>query len=281
MALTTGTKIDIRHDHISRNPNNPRKDVGDVSDLARSIRSEGIIVPLHVIPDATKGNGWYLLEAGERRWVASAGYLEMVPCIVNVPKAGESLLERALIIGLTENDQRTGLSAIERAHAYGRMRDDLGMSMTQIAERLGYTNATIGRYLSLLELTPATQKRVVEKKLSVEDAVQAVKRSRQVRRDKEGKKPVNIGWEPDHFIKTHRLAKVAHRICDAREHTSRRRLGNVACGYCWEEAIRQDQTAVLQAAYLDTQRDDKKPTFMPPFQTADGAARGDAIGNGI
>src|SRR5215831_492827 len=94
MATTTsspmGAKIDIRHDHISPNPNNPRREAGDVSDLARSIRSEGIKIPLLVIPDAAKGNGWFLLEAGYRRWVASAQILEFIPCIVNTPRPGES-----------------------------------------------------------------------------------------------------------------------------------------------------------------------------------------------
>jgi ParB family chromosome partitioning protein len=277
----TGTKIDIRHDHISPNPNNPRQDAGDVTDLARSIRSEGIIVPLLVIPDAQKGNGFFLLEAGFRRWIASAEFLEMVPCIVNVPKVGESLLERALITGLTENDQRTGLSAIERAHAYGRLRDDLGMSMTQIATRLGYTNATIGRYLSLLELAPASQKRVAKGDLSVEDAVEAVKRFRRDKRDKAGKKPIDVGWEPDHFTDRHHLAKKVQRMCDAREHTSRRRIRKIGCEQCWEDTIRQDQTTVLNSAYLDSQREGHNPVFLPPFQTADGAARGDTIANGI
>ena len=52
-------------------------------------------------------------------------------------------------------------------------------------------------------------------------------------------------WEPDHFTTTHALARKAAALCAAREHTARRHLGGVACGQCWETAIRADERIVV------------------------------------
>lgn len=48
-------------------------------------------------------------------------------------------------------------------------------------------------------------------------------------------------WEPDHFTPGHQLAKKAKALCEAREHTLRRRVGKTACGQCWETVIRADE----------------------------------------
>lgn len=267
--------------NIHPNPDNPRFEAGDVTALARSISEGELLSPLLVIPAPDFGEDHYMLEDGYRRWVSVTNGDEGIPCTVRIPEPGESLAVRALITGLITDLHKTHLTAMERGEAYGRLRDEAGMNQAQIAKMLGLTDGTIGRYLSLLELDEKSRKAVREGRLSVEKAVSAVQTHRAKQRKKKGKKPISVGWEPDHFTKEHHLAKKAMVMCDARRHNSRRRLGNIACGQCWEDAIRQDQTTILQAAYQDGQRESMKPTFLPPFNTADGAARPGVIGNGI
>ena len=273
--------ISIPKKNIHPNPHNPRFEAGDVSALARSISEDELLSPLLVIPAPEHGEDHYMLEDGYRRWVSVTSEDEEIPCTVRYPEDGEDLALRALITGLVTDLHKEHLSAVERAKAYGRLRDEAGMSQAMIAKRLGLSETTIGRYLSLLELSDKSIDAVKEGRLSVERAVTIITKHRAKQRKKAGKKPLDVGWEPDHFTKKHHLAKRAKLMCDAREHTSRRRLGDIACGQCWEDAIRQDQTTVLQAAYQDAQKESSNVKFLPPFQTADGAARPGVLGNGI
>ena len=66
-------------------------------------------------------------------------------------------------------------------------------------------------------------------------------------RSQRGRRRSRPLWEPDHFTTGHRLAREARALCDAREHTGRRRVGKVACGQCWETVIRQDERAAEAA----------------------------------
>jgi ParB family transcriptional regulator, chromosome partitioning protein len=273
--------IMVQKKNIHPNPDNPRYEAGDVTALSRSIDQEYLLSPLLVIPAPEFGDGHYMIEDGFRRWVSITDPELEIPCTVREPKEKEDLSVRALITGLVTDVHKEHLTAMERAEAYGRLRDENGMTQSSIARMLGLTDSTIGRYLSLLELSDKSKNAVRDGRLSVEKAVDAVQKHRAIRRKKQGKKPIDVGWEPDHFTDKHHLAKKARVMCDARNHSSRRRLGNIACGQCWEDAIRQDQTTVLQAAYNDGQKEKAKLTFVPPFATADGASRSGVIGNGI
>lgn len=247
-------EIQVPANRIHPNPNNPRREAGDVTELAASIRENGILQSVLLIPDTARGGDYFLLEAGFRRWTAARQIAEAypIPARVSIPKPGENMASRALITGLVENLHREGLGPMEKAHAYGRLRKEFDMTQAQIAKRVGLKSAgSVSRYLSLLDLSEATQDRVASGKLTVEDAAKAVVRTRQRARIAKGQKPVDNGWEPDHFTKNHFLWRKAKKLCDDREHNNRRRLGDVACGKCWEDVIRRDQTTVDQNTYQE------------------------------
>lgn len=266
--------ISVPIKNIHPNPDNPRFEAGDVTALARSISDEDLLSPLLVIPspDPTQGEGHYMIEDGYRRWVAAKerGRVSL-NCTVRYPAPGEDLRVRALITGLITDLHKEHLTAMERAEAYGRLRDEGGMSQGEIAQRLSLNTSTVSRYLSLLELSDKSKDDVRSGKLSVENAITAVKKHRAGQRKKEGKKPVDVGWEPDHFTRNHHLAKKAQTMCDAREHTGRRRYDGVACGQCWETVIRQDQSKVDYQEYKQAVEDaggQFAVPFLPPLMTA-------------
>lgn len=238
----------IHLDRIVRNPHNPRREVGDVTELAKSIQELGLLQSLLVRPIAS---GKYMLEAGERRWTAMRLGTNMTeaPCRVLETPEGMQPGQHSLLVGLVENTHRQDLNPIERAIGYGKLRDEYGMTQQQIAQAQGITDATVNHYMALLELDFKSQERVIRGSVTVNDAVKAVRAHRQQRRKKEGKKPATVFWEADWFTASHPLARKAATICDARQHTRRRRLGKKyqyagACGECWETAIRQDQDVV-------------------------------------
>ena len=64
---------------IDPHPDNPRKQIGDVTDLAASIKANGLLSPLSVVPNGER----YRVIAGHRRLAAckQAG-TGAVPCFV-------------------------------------------------------------------------------------------------------------------------------------------------------------------------------------------------------
>jgi len=262
-VINRSQMINVPVDFLHPNPDNPRSEAGDVTELARSIREEGLKQPLLVIPATLQfGSGHFMIEDGYRRWVAAKTVVRGVKCIVNYPLPEEDLTQRELFMALTTSEHSEPLTPMERAKAYGRLRDECHLNQGQIAKRLGLTGGTISRYLSLLELDEKTQANVAAGRLGVERAIDAVKHSRAKTRKKDGHKPVSVGWEPDAFNDKHPLAKRAKIVCDARDHSGRRRFAG-ACHACWETVIRQDQYTVV-VAELKASMPELQIPFIPP-----------------
>lgn len=113
---------------IDPHPDNPRKNIGDVTDLAASIKTNGLLTPLSVVPNGER----YMVIAGHRRLAAckQAG-TGAVPCFVLDLDPLQQL--EAMI---TENCQREQLTVLEEADAIQGMLD-LGATTASVAHRLG------------------------------------------------------------------------------------------------------------------------------------------------
>lgn len=113
---------------IDPHPDNPRKQIGDVTDLAASIKANGLLSPLSVVPNGER----YRVIAGHRRLAAckQAG-TGAVPCFVLDLDPLQQL--EAMV---TENCQREQLTALEEADAIQGMLD-LGATTANVAHRLG------------------------------------------------------------------------------------------------------------------------------------------------
>jgi ParB family chromosome partitioning protein len=229
-------------DRIEPHPANVREDLGDdLGDLARSIRRHGILQPLTVQPHPHKSNRYRIL-AGHRRFdAAQLAGLTAVPVVIRHGVTDEGALELMLV----ENCQRRELGAMERAEALGAL-VNRGYTHQRIAEQTGKSVSWVGYYLALLDLDEASQEKVRAGELAVKHAINGVRRARAKTRKKRGS-TADFTWEPDHLSRTHPQAKAAARFCDARGHTMRRRIGDVACGQCWESAIRLDERKVIEA----------------------------------
>lgn len=135
-----------------RHPDNPRKDLGDVTELAESIKVNGVLQNLTVVPligEITKkwGGESYRVIIGHRRLAAAklAG-LEELPCVVVEMSEREQLSTM-----LTENMQRSDLTIYEQAQGF-QMMLDMGDTVEDIAEKSGFSATTVRRRVKLLEL---------------------------------------------------------------------------------------------------------------------------------
>ncbi|SDD95387.1 ParB/RepB/Spo0J family partition protein [Peptococcus niger] len=131
---------------ILPNPWQPRHEFDEeaLTDLADSIRREGVLSPILVVrrEDDT------LLVSGERRLrAAKIAGLETIPAIVR------QLDDRAMAtIALVENIQRADLNALEEAQGYARLMADTGQSAAQVAEAVGKSRAHVANMVRLLDL---------------------------------------------------------------------------------------------------------------------------------
>jgi ParB family transcriptional regulator, chromosome partitioning protein len=162
VVRTSPVEVDI--DRLAPNAFQPRLHVDDthLDDLARSIKSNGVIQPIVV---RQVGDRFHII-AGERRWRAAqrAGLLR-VPVVVREVQPGQeqSLLEMALI----ENIQREDLNPIEEALAYRRLTDEFHLKQEQIADAVGKDRASVANFLRLLKLPDEVRAEVASGALSM------------------------------------------------------------------------------------------------------------------
>jgi len=149
-VLIGGAEPELAHvpvEQIHPNPSQPRKrfEHEAVSGLADSIRAQGLIQPVVLRP---RLEGGYELIAGERRWRAAreAG-LAAVPAVVREADDRETLL-----LGLVENVAREDLSPVEEARGYAMLLDEFGLTLGDVAERVGKAKPTVSNRIRLLEL---------------------------------------------------------------------------------------------------------------------------------
>jgi ParB family chromosome partitioning protein len=153
--------INLGIEEIRPDKHQPRRhfDERHIEELAESIRSKGILLPL-IVRRAAEG---YVLVAGERRWRAAqkAGLREL-PAMVR-----EVTQKEAFELALIENIQREDLNPIEEAEAYRRLIDEHGLTQEELAARVGKERSTVANALRLLRLPDALKEAIVAGALSM------------------------------------------------------------------------------------------------------------------
>ncbi len=146
---------------IEPSPYQARREIppDQLTELAESIRSEGLLQPVVVRKHADK----FQLIAGERRWRAFQQLkIKTIPArIVEASNASSAAL------GLIENLQREGLNPIEEAHGYASLIRDFDLTQETAAERVGKGRASVANALRLLSLDGELQGFVAKGLLSV------------------------------------------------------------------------------------------------------------------
>lgn len=161
-----GVASQLEIERIEVNPFQPRKsfDAKEISDLAASIKRDGVIQPLIVKPPGASG-GRYVLIAGERRLrAAKEAGLSKVPVIFRREEMGANDMLR---IALIENIQRSDLNVIEEAMAYESLMREHGLTQDQCANEVGKDRATVANSTRLLSLPTEVKSDLINKRLSM------------------------------------------------------------------------------------------------------------------
>lgn len=144
---------------IEPDPKQPRMLLGDLDDLAASIRDRGVLEPILVRRISDAPAEAFRIIAGERRYRAAqqAGLFELPAIELDVSE------QEALEIALIENLQRKDLTPFEEAEGYRALAERYSYTQEEIAESVGKSRTVITESLSLLHMPPR-----------VRDAVQAL-----------------------------------------------------------------------------------------------------------
>lgn len=198
-----GTLVLLPVDKLLPHPDNPRKDLGDLQELADSIKANGVLQNLTVVS----------LESEEAEWSALATQYQEHPTeevrnlmnriTANQPKDREGLfrvvighrrLAAAKLAGLTEvpcvisnmdyreqvrtmlmeNIQRSDLTVYEQAQGF-QMMLDMGGTVASVAKDTGFSTTTVRHRVKLLELDKNKFKKSEARGASITDYIELEK----------------------------------------------------------------------------------------------------------
>lgn len=168
---TVGALIYLPVEKLYPHPDNPRKDLGDLTELADSIKANGVLQNLTVVPNMVTGEitgeTWqkgYTVVIGHRRLAASklAGLKEL-PCVIS-----DMPLRDQVRTMLMENIQRADLTVYEQAQGF-QMMLDLGDTVDEIARKSGFSQTTVRRRVKLLSLDQEKFKASVDRGALLQD----------------------------------------------------------------------------------------------------------------
>ena len=137
---------------LEHHPENPRKKIGDIEELTDSIKANGILQNLTVVPKPDD-EGKYLVVIGNRRYEAGLGAgLTEFPCVISDMDHTKQL-ETMLI----ENMNRSDLTVYEQAKGFEQL-TLAGYSINNIAEKTGFSQSTVRRRINLCQYDERTVK---------------------------------------------------------------------------------------------------------------------------
>ncbi len=154
--------MDIDISHVMPNKNQPRREFSEdeLKNLSESISQSGLLQPIVV---RRKGDGFFEIIAGERRWRAAkkAGFTSIPAILRNVND------NKAMVLALVENIQRQNLNPLETAMAYHRMITEFGMTQEQIATEMGIDRSSVGNLIRIVGLPNKIKELVASEAISL------------------------------------------------------------------------------------------------------------------
>lgn len=172
---------DVTVSKIAQHPDNPRHDVGDVSDLAVSIKDHGVLEPLVVVPFAAlpddipdfaypKGATCVLIAGHRRLAAAREAQVKTVPVIVRYDLVTRDAQVAAMVI---ENQHRADLSPVEEGEAYQLLLDITPKStQAKVAQAVGMPKKRVSERLRLTKLNDTAKTAIHDRQLSLTDALE-------------------------------------------------------------------------------------------------------------
>jgi ParB/RepB/Spo0J family partition protein len=162
IAIDPGELVELPLDKIISDPNQPRKKIKNIENLAQTIRENQLIQPIVV----REFNNQYMILVGERRYHA---FLHLnrktIPCIIKNTYNSSNIL----VLQLLENDQREKMHPLEISSAINTLAKNNNLSVTSISKKLGVSKDWVSVRKQLIHIEDKI------KQLAVDDEVHDVR----------------------------------------------------------------------------------------------------------
>lgn len=139
--------VSVGVEHIHPHPDNPRKDLGDLSELSESMKVKGCLQNLTLVPIEGEAGEYYVVIGHRRRAAAELIGLMELPCVIDRTMDQREQVSTMMV----ENVLRSDLTVYEQAQGF-QMMLDLGETKDTIAERTGFSKRTIQHRLNIAKL---------------------------------------------------------------------------------------------------------------------------------
>jgi ParB/RepB/Spo0J family partition protein len=162
-APSAGELVSLPVDALVPHPDNPRASLGDLDELARSIKAHGILQPLVVLPAGDDGR--HLIVTGHRRHAAAIqANATHVPGVVR-DLAPAEVVEAMLI----ENVNRSALTTSEEVKAIERLMDLAAGKLTpaRLCKRIGRSQGWARTRMAICALPTNWRQAIDEGELSL------------------------------------------------------------------------------------------------------------------
>lgn len=221
---------------LMHHPANPRKEIGDITELADSIKAQGVMQNLTIIPVHYFTEGWdktrheqelfrvldmlkeghdedilfYVLIGNRRLEASKAAGLKELPCKI---VTGLSKDEQIAIM-LTENMQRSDLTVQEEAIGFQQMLD-FGSDVEEISNISGLSETTVRHRVNIAKLDQELVKNALDKQINLTDFIELEKISDINKRNEILKKSSDIKWAVKQEIEKQEKEKQKNEILSA------------------------------------------------------------------
>src|SRR5438128_3419468 len=141
-SMTTATRSieEVALDSIRDHPQNLRREIGDVSELAESMKTFGVLEPIVLAPALDADGGVVLIAGHRRRAAARKAGLSAIPAQVRHDLDSEA---KQMLAMLVENGRRRDLSPIEEARGYQQVLDLGEFTAAKIGKAIGVSTARV------------------------------------------------------------------------------------------------------------------------------------------
>lgn len=131
--------------NIQPDPNQPRRALSKIDELAASIKEQGLLQPIVVSPVDQLN---YRIVMGERRYTACQKLgMEKIPAVVMTIEDRDRLSAQ-----IVENLQREDLDPFEEAQSFQLLKETLGLRDEDVAKRVGKARTYITKSIGILRI---------------------------------------------------------------------------------------------------------------------------------
>lgn len=139
----------IPRSKLEPHPDNPRKDLGDLSDLAASIKRSGVLQNLTVVPSPDHPDMYRIVIGHRRHAAAGLAGVDELPCAIEDMSYADQVATM-----LAENMQRNDLTIADQVGGIQLM-IDLGENAKSISTKTGMSETSVRKRITIASLPRA------------------------------------------------------------------------------------------------------------------------------